>query len=287
MIKKLLLILILGSVFCVFSGGCVTNAVTGESEFNIYGNDMDDDVRLGEAWAPELEKEFGGVFEDEHIQSYVDYVGQNVAQVSHGAHIPWHFRVLRDKMMNAFALPGGYIYITTGMLRKLETEAQLAGILAHEASHVTLRHSTNRMSEQMGFNILFSAAMRNASGEMVRAASIASQLVMLKYSREDEMEADVIGLRYAMRAGYNPYGMVETMQILEAERNDDGPAEFLSSHPSPMNRYGRLLEEIEAGGYNVAEMKVRKEDYERIVLERLKDVKDEDEDENKKKNHKH
>ena len=276
MLKKLLSVLILGSVFCIFSGGCVTNAVTGESEFNIYGDDVDDDVRLGKAWAPELEKEFGGAFEDEHIQSYVDYVGQNVAQVSHGAHIPWHFTVLRDKMMNAFALPGGYIYITTGMLRKLESEAQLAGILAHEASHVTLRHSTNRMSEQMGVDLLLSIAIRNASSEVVRASSIARQLVMLKYSRQDEMEADVIGLRYLMRAGYNPYGMVETMQILEAESDDDRPGEFLSSHPAPMNRYGRLLEEIEAGGYNVANMKVRKEDYERIVLERLKDVKDED-----------
>jgi predicted Zn-dependent protease len=153
MFKRLFaLILVIG--FCFSTGGCVTNAVTGETQFNLFGSGVENDVSLGKQWAPELEKEFGGVFGDSQMQGYVSYVGQNVGQVSHAPYLQWHYEVLRDKTVNAFALPGGYVYITTAMLRKLTSEAQLAGVLAHETAHVTLRHSTVRMSQQIGLDIL-------------------------------------------------------------------------------------------------------------------------------------
>lgn len=270
MVKKLFAVLILGSALGFLSTGCSVNPVTGENQFNLFGDDVADDVAMGRQWSPELEKEFGGAFEDEHIQSYVDYVGQNIAQVSHAPYIEWHCKVLEHEMINAFAVPGGYIYITTGMLEKLENEAQLAGILGHEAAHVTLRHSTQRMSEQIGVELLLSAVMpENASAGVAQATSIARQIISLKYSRDDERQADAIGLGYMMRAGYNPYEMVRTMQMLEKE-SEQGHSEFLSSHPSPENRQELLLEKIETSGYNTAEMKVRKDDYQRIVLERLK-----------------
>ena len=278
MTKKLFSISILGSLLVSLLTGCSVNPVTGENQFNLFGDDVADDVGMGMQWAPEIEKEFGGTFEDEHIQSYVDYVGQNIGQVSHAPHIKWHYKVLKHKMLNAFALPGGYIYITTGMLEKLKSEAQLAGILGHEAAHVTLRHSTQRMSEQIGIDMLLSAVMpEDASAGVVQATSIARQIVSLKYSRDDEKQADAVGLRYMMRAGYNPHEMVKTMQMLE-EENKERPVEFLSSHPSPENRQELLLEEIAISGYNPSEMKIREEDYRKIVLERLEKYKAQEKD---------
>jgi len=271
--KKTVLIFLAVLVFCFFGSGCSVNPVTGKTQFNLYGGDIEDDVGLGQQWSGQLEKEFGGEYGNESVQRYVDHVGQIVAAASHAPHIEWHFTVLEHEMMNAFALPGGYVYITTGMLSKLKSESQLAGILAHESSHVTLRHSSVRMSEQVGLDILLSAALpSDTSAGVAQATGIVRQIVSLKYSRDDETQADSIGLDYLIAADYNPYGMVQTMQTLEDE-NEARPIEFLSSHPSPVNRIENLMILIENKRYDVSTMKTNEADYQKVVLSQLEDVK--------------
>ena len=267
MFKKLGL-LILGLSLCLFAG-CAVNPVTGETQFNLFGPDPGNDIPLGQQWSPEVEKEFGGVVEDVRLQDYIDYVGQDIAEVSHAPDLDWHFRALKHDSVNAFALPGGYVYITTGMLKKLDSEAQLAGVFAHESVHVTARHSAVRMSEQIGLNILLSVVMpEDTPRGVIQATSVARQIVALKYSRDDERQADEIGLDYMVWAGYNPDAVVEVMQILEKE-NKVRPVEFLSSHPAPQNRIAYIKRRIQESYYNIEGLKIGKEDYRTSVLEKL------------------
>lgn len=267
MLRRGLLILALG--LNLFLSGCAVNPVTGETQLNLFGSDIENDMSLGRQWSPQVEKEFGGVVENVSLGNYLDSVGQNIARLSHAPGLEWHFKALKHHSTNAFALPGGYIYITTGMLKKLKSEAQLAGVLAHESAHVTLRHSTVRMSEQIGLDILLSAVIpEDASRGVIQATSVARQIVALKYSRNDEQQSDLIGVGYMAKAGYNPYGMVETMQMLD-EENRVRPIEFLSSHPNPENRGALLRIKIQRSYQNLETLKVGEEDYRRYVLENL------------------
>ncbi len=270
MFKKLGPLILLLSLCCC--AGCAVNPVTGETQFNLFGPDVRSDMSLGRQWAPEVEKEFGGAVENLKLQNYVDYVGQNIARVSHAPDLDWHFAVLKHKSVNAFALPGGYIYVTTTMLKKLNTEAQLAGIIAHESAHVTTRHATVRMSEQIGLDMLLSAVVpEDAPRGVIQATSITRQIIALKYSRDDERQADIIGIDYMVRAGYNPYGMVETMQMLEQE-DAIRPIEFLSSHPAPQGRRQYLMQKLQAGFYNLDRLKIGEEAYRKAVLEQLEQL---------------
>ncbi len=260
------------SVVCIvfaFCNGCAQNPVTGEMQLNIYGPDVQSDIPLGQQWAPQVEKEFGQSITDTQLAGYISQMGSSIGRVSHAPDIQWHVKALEHNSVNAFALPGGYLFITTGMLRKLNTEAQLAAVLAHEAAHVTTRHSTTRMSEQIGLDVLLSAVMSDKTpAGVVQATSVTRQIIALKYSRDDERQADMVGLDYMVKAGYNPYGMVETMQMLERE-NSFEPIEFLSSHPPPKNREQYLTQKIQSGYYNIAGLKIGENEYRTNVLERL------------------
>ena len=207
------------------------------------------------------------------MQDYINGIGHKITRFSHNPDFDFNFVAVNDKSINALALPGGYIFITKGLLAKLENESQLAGILAHETVHVVARDMENMMSKQVGLGVLFVLAATQArnQGEMV-AADIALQLVALKYSREDERTADLGGMDYMFRAGYNPGGMVETMQILQKE-DASRPCDFFSTHPSPENRIDYLRARVQThylGG--IAGTKTGEEDYRQNVLDRLKNL---------------
>ena len=251
----------------VFCCSCAVNPITGEKELMFFGADQD--VTIGRKYAPEITKQMGGRIENSSLQSYINEVGQRIANVTGGPDWEYHFVALNDESVNAFALPGGHIFITRGMLEMLQTESQLAGILAHEIVHVVARDSTNMMSNQIGIDILLSAVTSEDTPESVLTVTdITRQILGLKYSRKDEYEADLGGLEYMYRAGYNPWGAVETMQMLESQ-SDIRPIEFLSTHPSPQNRLGYLSERIQRNYYNVADLKTGKEDYRQAVLQQL------------------
>jgi predicted Zn-dependent protease len=265
--RKRLLSILLGVVVCL-PVGCATNPITGEDELMLFSED--DDVSLGRKYAPEIEKELKGKIDDPAIEAYINQVGQRIVQVSHKTPFQFHFAALNDEMVNAFALPGGYIYVTRGMLERIQTEAQLAAVLAHETVHVVARDVSNAMSNQIGLSLLLAAAASSgdAPAGALRAADLAAKLVTLTFSRKDEREADLGGLDYMIAAGYNPYGMVETMQMLENEEKTK-PVEFLSTHPSPENRIGYITQKIQAEFYGIDKLKAGQDEYRKAVLERL------------------
>jgi len=267
MSKKLgLLILSLVLAFCT---GCATNPITGQEEFMLYPEQWD--LSIGRQAAPEVEKELGGRIENEALQSYVNSVGQQLARVSHKPGWEFHFVALNHKSINALALPGGHIFITKGLLDKLTTEAQLAAILGHEIGHVVARDSAAALSRATAISLLFTAVMSESTPEGAQmAANLARLILDLRYSRTDEREADLAGLDYTVWAGYNPYGAVETMQMLE-KLNTERPIEFFSTHPDPGNRKAYLTQKIQMKYYNLEGLKVGKEDYRSSILQQLSD----------------
>ena len=265
--SKVLWILILGFVFCCCCGGCAVNPVTGQDQFMLYTEQQD--ITIGREYAPEVEKQMGGRIPKESLQNYVDSVGQGIARRSHRPDWEYHFIAVEDKTINAIALPGGYVFITKGMLGKLKTEAQLAAILAHEITHIVARDSSAVMSREIGIGILLSAATTEKTPQSVLiVADLARQILGLCYSREQEKVADLGGLDYMVRAGYNPYGAVEVMQILQ-DQHAIRPIEFFSTHLSPQNRIEYLTQKIQTEYYELKDLKVGQEDYRKAVLEQL------------------
>ena len=262
------LALLILALTCCLHSGCATNPITGENELMLIPESQD--IALGRKYAPELEKQMGGRIEDPVLQSYINNVGQNIARVSHKASWKYHFAALQDKSVNAFALPGGYIFVTKGMLENLRSEAQLAALLAHETVHVVARDISNAMSNEIGISLLLSAVTSDStSSGVLTAADLAKQIVGLKYSRKDERVADLGGLDYLAAAGYNPYAMVETMQMLES-RNKQRPVEFLSTHPSPKNRIEYLTQKIQTKYPTASTLTIGQQQYRNSVLNHLK-----------------
>ncbi len=251
------------------STGCAVNPLTGDEEFMLLSEKQD--VGIGSKYAPEIEKQLGGRIENDQIQQYIDKVGQKIARVSHRQSIEYHFTAVEHESINALALPGGYIFITRGLLEKLTTEAQLASVLGHEVAHVVSRDTANRMSKEIGMTILLAATMvtGQAPGEVINAALVTQQILGLSYSRDDEREADFGGMRYMFRAGYNPQGMIETMEIF-LKQPGEKPPEFFSTHPSPDNRLSYLNRTIKNKYSNISSLTTGGEDYTKNVLEPLK-----------------
>jgi len=252
---------------CLY-GGCAINPISGDEDFMLYPEEHD--IVIGSKYAPEVEKQLEGKISDESVQNYIDSVGQRIARISHRPDWEYHFTAVEDKSINALALPGGYVFITKGMLQKLTTEAQLASILGHEVAHAVARDSAAAISREIGIGILFAAAAtQDTPRGAITAANMTRQILGLQYSREDEREADLAGLDYMVRAGYDPAGMIETIQMLQDEQKVRH-IEFFSTHPNPRNRIIYLTQKIQKKYPDLGELKIGKEDYQRHLLEHLK-----------------
>lgn len=237
--KSIILLLVLSGAFL---GGCATNPVTGSNQLMLIS--PAEELEIGKQYAPEVEKQLKGELENPGVQSYVSGVGKKIGRVSHNSDLEYHFTAVNDDSVNAMALPGGYIFITKGMLEKLDSEAQLAAVLAHEIVHVTAKHSASAMSNQIGIELALSAITTDKTPETaILVANVGSQLVQLRYSRSAEYEADMYGLDYMVKAGYDPNAMYEMMVMLE-NLNSQRPVEFFSTHPNPENRKEKIQEKI-------------------------------------------
>lgn len=222
------------------------NPVTGENQH--ISLTPDQEISLGLQSAPELIQEFGGMYEDQGAQSQVDQIGFSLANSPVARDTPWQFEysVLDDpETVNAFALPGGPIFITTALLSRLETEDQLAGVLAHETVHVLARHSAQQIAKSELTNGLV-GAVGVASGDAgaAQTAAVIGQLINMRYGREDELQSDRFGVCLMRDAGYNPTAMIEVMQILAEASGGQAPPEFASTHPSPENRIRQIEDAI-------------------------------------------
>ena len=261
-------VLLLISYFVVcLCPGCAFNPITGLQELMLFPEKQD--LEIGQHYAPEVEKELGGKIEDQDLQDYIDSVGQKIARISHRPNWEYHYVAVNDKSINASALPGGYIFITKGMLEKLQSESQLAAILAHETAHVVARDTSNAISNQIGIGLLLAVASSGqGSRAVMTAAELSRRIIGLRYSRQDEREADIAGLDYMVVAGYNPYGIIETMQMLEDQQKEK-VVEFLSSHPPTANRIAYLSQRIETKYQDLNSLNIRKQQYSKDVLDRL------------------
>ena len=188
-----------------------------------------------------------GLYPREDLQEYLQRIGEELAATSERPDLPWTFRVLDEDVVNAFALPGGFIYMTRGIMAHLESEAELAGILGHEIGHVTARHSVNRMSRAqlaqlgLGLGMILAPDLQRFQG----LAGASLQLLFLKFSRDDERESDMLGVRYMSQTGYEPTELAGVMEMLgrvSAAHGGGGPPEWLSTHPNPSNREERIRE---------------------------------------------
>lgn len=205
------------------------------------------EVQMGLDAAPKFEKQFGGLHPDKRVQRYVSDIGHRLSRHAGRDDLPWSFEVLDNKEMNAFALPGGPVYITYGMLSRLQNEAQLAGIIAHEVAHVAKRHSAEQIEKaQVAQGGAALAGVISGSDSVTNITGLVTQLGMMKFGRDDEEEADLVGLDYMVKEGYDPRGMVQAMQIIKKSSGSrGGMPEFLSTHPDPGNRVEYLQDRID------------------------------------------
>ncbi len=193
--------------------GCATNPVTGKQDFVLMSEA--EEINLGRKYHQQVTKEMP-VYPDRKLGAYIEQVGQRMARVGDRPQLQFHFTLLDSKVVNAFALPGGYIYITRGLLAYLNTEAELAAVLGHEIGHVTARHSVRQQSAAtatgLAAAILQAATGVQNSGDLF---NVVGKAVLSGYGREHELEADRLGARYLARAGYDPQAMIEVIGILK------------------------------------------------------------------------
>lgn len=228
---------------------CAINPATGTKQLSFFGEA--EEIRLG----TEVDREFlanSGEYADAGLRSYVAELGLRMAAVSERPDLPWTFRVADDEIVNAFALPGGRIYVTRGLLAHLNREAELAGVLGHEIGHVTARHSVNAMSRNLviSLGVLTGLALLDADETVQTVAGVGMGLLFLKFGRNAERQADQLGVRYAERAGLDPHGVVDALRVLQNVSRAHGDGWFpvwLSSHPDPDNRWQRLAAETGLG----------------------------------------
>lgn len=234
-----------------YFGKSSINPVTGEKQH--VSLTADQEVALGLQAAPQMAEQFGGLDPDEKAQGLVKHVGQKLIATGPGAKTQYRFNfyLLRDpQTVNAFALPGGPIFITRALFDRLQNEAQLSGVLGHEVGHVLERHSAEHMARSQLAQSVVGAAGVAASDEQGRgqmaymAAAFAAQMAQLKYGRNDELEADRWGVKNMAGSGYDPREMIEVMEILKQSSKGRQP-EFMSSHPDPGNREEALQAEIQ------------------------------------------
>ncbi len=215
--------------------------------FNLFSKEQD--IQLGKEGAAEIEKQINLV-DNREVNEYIERIGRRLSSAPEADNYPYSFKVVFDDSINAFALPGGPTYVHTGLILAAENEAQLAGVIAHEISHVALRHGTNQASKAnligLGAILGGSLAGGSLSGQLAQLGiGFGANSVLLKFSRSAERDADILGARIMNHAGYNPIEMARFFEKLEAETGRrSGVAEFFSSHPNPGNRMKRVEEEI-------------------------------------------
>jgi len=231
--------------------GCSTNPATGRSQLVTMSTQQE--IALGTEAKPQLTQEYGGEVSSPQLREYVRGVGMKLAQHTEadGPSLPWEFIVLESDVINAFALPGGKVFITRGLLQRFDNEAQVAGVLGHEIGHVTAQHGDERISQASLITLgagIADVATRDSGGwaqVVPLVVGAGGQGYLLKFGRSQESEADTLGVKYMTRAGYDPHGMLEVLAVLKAAAQGGQPPEFLSTHPHPQTRIEtvtRLLE---------------------------------------------
>ncbi|MFM9841711.1 MAG: M48 family metalloprotease [Dongiaceae bacterium] len=267
------LYLVLLAAVAVAESGCSTNPATGESSFTGLMSESEEQS-IGRENHPKILQEFGGAYPDRQVQDYISSLGNLQARASDRPNQRFTFTVLDTPIVNAFAVPGGYIYVTRGLLALANNEAEVAGVLAHEIGHIAARHSAERYSKGVLLSIpAVLLGVVTGSQEVANLAGSAGAVYLQSYSRDQEYQADLLGVRYLSRTSYDPYGMATFLAQLEADDKLDSKLagnpeladqnNIMASHPRTADRIQRAIQE--AGGSQVSNPIVERELYLRKI----------------------
>jgi predicted Zn-dependent protease len=237
---------------------CATNPVTGRREFSLISESQE--IEMGKQYSAEVIQSIGLV-NDPALQAYVKNIGLTMARASERPNLPWEFHVVDDAAVNAFAIPGGFIFVTRGLLTHLSNEAELAAVLGHENGHVTAKHSVAQMSNQTlaQLGLVVGMAVSPTVAKFGDLASAGLGVLFLKFGRDDELQADDLGFRYSLAAGYDVREMANVFQMLAAQAELHGAGrlpEWQSTHPDPGNRINRVREKLPSVQSELAGKKV-------------------------------
>ncbi len=243
------------------TAGCAVNPATGQRQFMLLSES--DEIEMGRDADVQVTDAYG-LYGSEELQAFVRGIGEDLAARSERPQLPWSFKVVDDPIVNAFALPGGFIFITRGILASLNSEAELAGVLGHEIGHVTARHSASQLSrrqlQQFGLGVGAAVSSDFASAAGVFSAGL--QILNLKYGRGDESQSDELGVRYMSAAAYDPNALVGVFQALALASGGGGRLpEWQSTHPNPENREARIRELIASSGQEYSGYTSRRDEY--------------------------
>lgn len=267
----------LGAIVLSGLAGCYTNPTTGRSSIEVYSHDQE--IALGQQMGPQFISQSGGEVTDPALKAYVTELGMKLkehVETPEQKALPWNFALLNSPEINAFALPGGRVHITIGLAKLLKNEAEMAGVLGHEIAHVTARHSNERASDSVLIGI--GAAVAGAAVGDESAGKIINQggeLVLMKFSRKQESEADYLGMRYMSKAGFNPIGQKMVMEVLRDASKGGRQAEIFATHPYPETRI-QDIERLLGGEYaytqNNPKYVLNEERYRNLFLSRAASI---------------
>jgi predicted Zn-dependent protease len=256
------------AVFLLVAGaavaGCARNPATGQNELMLVSESQE--IQMGRQADSQVVASIG-LYPDPSLQSYVQGLGQKLAATSERPKLPWTFRVVDDPAVNAFAIPGGFVYVTRGILAHMTNEAELATVMGHEIGHVTARHTAHQMSREQlaGLGLAIGSI---ASSQIAKYAGVASQalgVLFLKFSRDNENQADELGVRYSSRANYDSRQMIEVMKVLDKITAQSGSRlpEWLATHPNPGNRIEHITAVIAQTKADLTGAVVNRDGFER------------------------
>lgn len=217
---------------------CATNPVTGKKQVVLMSEEQE--IAMGQEADPQIIAQFG-LYEDTALQNFITRKGREMAAISHRPNLQYHFRIVDSEVLNAFAVPGGYVYFTRGIMGYFNNEAEFAGVLGHEIGHITARHSVEQQRNQLlgQLGIIAGVIIAPELGQFAEAASQGLGLLFLKFGRDAERESDRLGVEYSSKIGYDAKEMADFFTVLERKGEESGSAElptFLSTHPNPGDR---------------------------------------------------
>jgi predicted Zn-dependent protease len=251
-------------VTAVLAAACARNPATGQNELMLVSESQE--IQMGQQADSQVIQSIG-LYPDQALQSYVQDLGKKLAATSERPNLPWTFRVVDDPAVNAFAIPGGFVYVTRGILTHVTNEAQLATVMGHEIGHVTARHTAHEMSREQLANIGL-AIGSIASSKVAQYAGLASQalgVLFLKFSRDDESQADALGVRYSSRADFDARQMDSVMAMLDKLEKQSGSKlpEWLETHPDPGNRIEHINTVLAQTNKDFTGTTINRDSYER------------------------
>ncbi|MFZ0280960.1 MAG: M48 family metalloprotease [Bacteroidales bacterium] len=261
------LTLLCAAVLFVLS--CAVNPVTGKRQLMLMSEEQE--VQLGASYDPQVMATFGE-YPDKNIQAFVQAKGTEIGKISHRPKIVYHVKVVDSPVVNAFAVPGGYVYLTRGILAQINNEAELLGIMSHEIGHIAARHTVSQQSKQtLGQLVLIGGMIASEKfAQYAQYAMQGMQLLFLRFSRDDEREADRLGVEYSSKIGYDAHKMADFFKVLDKmslSESEGGIPTFMSTHPDPGDRYNSVNEKATQwqAKLNLPQWKVNQDSYLQMI----------------------